>query len=294
MQRPRQDAGVLSAMLGCDSVGIAVTDRGFRYLLWNRFMEDFTGLAAGEVLGRNALEVYPHLREEGLERALARVLGGETVTAPDAPYRIPAAGRRGWVSAQYAPHRGPGGEVLGVVGILTDVTERKRAEDESRRLAAIPRESPSPMLECEPGGAVRYANPAALRLADELGVRLECDLLPEQHRLLTAWCARHGRPRVGIETEAAGRVFSWAYHPQPGLGVVHLFGEDATARREEPRWVLVDVRARYKVEVLTLAQLRDTPELQDMIVLKRGNRLSITPVDPAHWKRLLKMMKKVA
>ena len=69
---------------------------------------------------------------------------------------------------------------------------------------------------------------------------------------------------------------------------------DATARREEPRWVLVDVRARYKVEVLTLAQLRDTPELQDMIVLKRGNRLSITPVEPAHWKRLLKMMKKVA
>src|SRR5688500_7342500 len=103
--------GVLSAILGCDSVGIAVTDRSFRYVMWNAFMEDFTGLRADDVLGRNALEVYPHLREEGLERALLRVLAGETVTAPDAPYRIPSAGRRGWVSAQYAPHRGSQGDV---------------------------------------------------------------------------------------------------------------------------------------------------------------------------------------
>ena len=69
---------------------------------------------------------------------------------------------------------------------------------------------------------------------------------------------------------------------------------DATARREEPRWILVDVRALYKVEVLTLAQLRAAQRLEDMVVLKRGNRLSITPVEPAHWKLLLKMMKKAA
>jgi predicted RNA-binding protein with PUA-like domain len=69
---------------------------------------------------------------------------------------------------------------------------------------------------------------------------------------------------------------------------------DATAKRDEPRWMLVDVRARYKVEVLTLPQMREVAELQSMLVLKRGNRLSITPVEPAHWKLLLKMMKKVA
>ena len=69
---------------------------------------------------------------------------------------------------------------------------------------------------------------------------------------------------------------------------------DAKARRDEPRWMLVDVRARYKVDVLTLTQMREMPGLQDMLVLKRGNRLSITPVEPAHWKLVLKTTKKIA
>jgi predicted RNA-binding protein with PUA-like domain len=69
---------------------------------------------------------------------------------------------------------------------------------------------------------------------------------------------------------------------------------DAASRSDKPRWYLVDVRARYKVEVFTLAQMRATPEIADMRVLRRGNRLSITPVDAAHWKFLLKAMRKAA
>ena len=68
----------------------------------------------------------------------------------------------------------------------------------------------------------------------------------------------------------------------------HYF--DAASRPEKPRWYLVDVRALHKVEVFTLAQMREVPELQDMRVLKRGNRLSITPVEPEHWKYLLGRM----
>jgi len=69
---------------------------------------------------------------------------------------------------------------------------------------------------------------------------------------------------------------------------------DPASRPEKPRWYLVDVRASYKVEPFTLAQMRETPELSGMVVLKRGNRLSITPVDPKHWSLLLGMMKKSA
>jgi predicted RNA-binding protein with PUA-like domain len=66
---------------------------------------------------------------------------------------------------------------------------------------------------------------------------------------------------------------------------------DAVARPEEPRWILVDVRARYKADMLTLTQMRELPQLQEMLVLKRGNRLSITPVEPAHWMLLLRLMR---
>jgi predicted RNA-binding protein with PUA-like domain len=65
---------------------------------------------------------------------------------------------------------------------------------------------------------------------------------------------------------------------------------DPASKREEPRWMLVDVQVLQKTRNLTLPELRETPELAEMLVLKRGNRLSITPVAPAHWKFILKRL----
>jgi predicted RNA-binding protein with PUA-like domain len=59
---------------------------------------------------------------------------------------------------------------------------------------------------------------------------------------------------------------------------------DAASRPEAPRWLLVDVQALRKTRVLGLPELRGVPALADMVVLRRGNRLSITPVDEAHWR----------
>ncbi|HVZ42753.1 MAG TPA: EVE domain-containing protein [Ramlibacter sp.] len=62
---------------------------------------------------------------------------------------------------------------------------------------------------------------------------------------------------------------------------------DAKATKEEPRWMLVDVKVEKKIPNITLTELRSRPELADMIVLKRGNRLSITPVEAKHWKAIV-------
>ena len=59
---------------------------------------------------------------------------------------------------------------------------------------------------------------------------------------------------------------------------------DAKATRENPRWVHVDVKLVQKTPLLPLAELRRHPELQDLQILRRGNRLSITPVTSAEWK----------
>lgn len=50
-----------------------------------------------------------------------------------------------------------------------------------------------------------------------------------------------------------------------------------------PRWVHVDVKFVRKTRLVGLNELRDYPELADMVVLRRGNRLSITPVTPKEW-----------
>ena len=58
---------------------------------------------------------------------------------------------------------------------------------------------------------------------------------------------------------------------------------DPKADPADPRWMLVDVRALRRTPLLTPADLRAHPELADMTVLKRGNRLSITPVTAQEW-----------
>lgn len=59
---------------------------------------------------------------------------------------------------------------------------------------------------------------------------------------------------------------------------------DAKAKPEAPRWQLVDVQALRKTRVLGLAEMREMPALAGMRVLQRGNRLSITPVQPGEWR----------
>jgi len=65
---------------------------------------------------------------------------------------------------------------------------------------------------------------------------------------------------------------------------------DPKATPEQPRWMLVDVRASRKTRLINLAELRSEPDLADMVVLKRGNRLSISPVTTAEWKTILRMV----
>ncbi|RQO72782.1 EVE domain-containing protein [Aquitalea sp. FJL05] len=58
---------------------------------------------------------------------------------------------------------------------------------------------------------------------------------------------------------------------------------DAKSVPDAARWQCVDVRFVRKTPLLTPALLRQHPPLEQMQVLKRGNRLSITPVSPLEW-----------
>lgn len=65
---------------------------------------------------------------------------------------------------------------------------------------------------------------------------------------------------------------------------------DAASKPEAPRWLLVEVQVLYKTRNLTLPLLRADADLQDLLVLKKGNRLSITPVLAAHWHTILRRL----
>ena len=58
---------------------------------------------------------------------------------------------------------------------------------------------------------------------------------------------------------------------------------DPKATLENPRWFNVEVKLIRKTRLISLKELRSYPELVNMRILQKGNRLSITPVDPAEW-----------
>ncbi len=66
---------------------------------------------------------------------------------------------------------------------------------------------------------------------------------------------------------------------------------DPKATRENPRWFNVEVRFKQKTPLLSIAQMRELPQLANMRILAKGNRLSITPVDPDEWKFILAKLK---
>lgn len=59
---------------------------------------------------------------------------------------------------------------------------------------------------------------------------------------------------------------------------------DSKSTRDAPRWVNVQVSFVKKTRLIALDELRGHAALASMVILKRGNRLSITPVAPAEWR----------
>jgi predicted RNA-binding protein with PUA-like domain len=65
---------------------------------------------------------------------------------------------------------------------------------------------------------------------------------------------------------------------------------DPKSDSENPRWILVDVEFVRKLKrSVTLTEIKAHPELGDMLLTRRGNRLSIMPVTKKHWDIILRL-----
>jgi predicted RNA-binding protein with PUA-like domain len=136
------------------------------------------------------------------------------------------------------------------------------------------------------------------------------DHLDREPRKTTAWDGvRNYQVRNMLRDEVSRGDEGFLYHSScdiPGIvGIVKVVRAaypdasafdpdsryfDAKSDAKNPRWFCVDVKLIKKIEPkITLNELRshENGALADMLVLKRGNRLSITPVTNAEWKFIL-------
>jgi PAS domain S-box-containing protein len=118
----------ISQIINSIEEGIIVYDGNLRHTVWNSFMEKLSGIPASKVLGKYPSEVFPFLEEVGVIKNLKRALNGENIDAIDFPFDMPNSGKSGWSSDKNMPFRDVNGEIIGVIGTVHDITERKRAE----------------------------------------------------------------------------------------------------------------------------------------------------------------------
>jgi PAS domain S-box-containing protein len=108
--------------------GIIVFDQNMKYLVWNPYMENLTGISAPEVLGKHPVDVFPFLKDTNVIDNIKKALKGETGIAIDFPFKISSGEKYGWVSDTIAPLRNSMGEIIGAISTVQDITERKEAE----------------------------------------------------------------------------------------------------------------------------------------------------------------------
>jgi PAS domain S-box-containing protein len=127
----------------------------------------------------------------------------------------------------YGPYRNAAGEITGVIGLIRDVTERKRMEQDIRALASFPSENPNPILRLDRQGTVLSANKASNILSCDLEVG---QTAPRFWRDLAAEALSSGRSR-DVDCEFDGRSYMFLVKPIMGMDYVNLYGTEVTERK---------------------------------------------------------------
>jgi PAS domain S-box-containing protein len=148
--------------------GILAFDRECRYVAWNRAMESMSGVRQAEVLGKCAFDVFPFLKETGESKYLLEALAGRSAVVKNRPYAIPETGRAGFFDGYYSPLHDEGGEVIGGIAVIRDITERKHAEElvneAHQRLTSHVEYTPLAVIEWDKDYRVSRWSPSAERL----------------------------------------------------------------------------------------------------------------------------------
>ncbi len=218
--------------------GIITLDLDGRITGANKLVEEY-GFNKAELIGKRLFDFVPEYdkaRSVSDFQALtvgSRVRGEMDVITP-----------KGIIAVEYRDT--PivrAGEVIGVQAILTDITERKKAEEVIAKLAKFPDEDPYPVLRISGHGTVIYANTASAILLKVWGCRVG-ESLPDQWQGFVLDALSSGQSQQ-TEVKCDGRIFSLTFAPFVDANYVNVYGLDITERKKAEE-ELVENQAKLK------------------------------------------------
>lgn len=169
--------------------GIIVYDKDLNYLTWNPFMEKITGIPAIDVIGKNAIELFPFLQDSGEAVNIKRAIEEKKITENEFEFNVAGTGKSGWASQTSGPLFNFEGEVIGAIATIHDVTKRKKAEEDLRfseeKFRSITEQIDDYISICDINGIIFYASPAAKAMfrceSDEITGHHFMDFIDEEY-----------------------------------------------------------------------------------------------------------------
>ncbi|MFW5820120.1 MAG: PAS domain-containing sensor histidine kinase [Bacteroidota bacterium] len=123
----RHSKAFITSVLDNLPVGISVVDKGFKYVLFNKALLNFSKARSEEIIGKSAFDTFPYLEKSGLSNYMERAMSGEKVITDD--YPDPGRGNNDrWFYSIYYPNKDAEGNIIGIISQVTEITERKMAE----------------------------------------------------------------------------------------------------------------------------------------------------------------------
>jgi PAS domain S-box-containing protein len=207
-----------------------------RFLLANQQMAAIIGRAVPLAKNLQDYDHYRGLHPDGRrfspqDYPLAYCLTSGEKTLDEEINFIRADGSPGVIQVSATPVRNARGEIIAGVAIHQDITARKQAEREIRRLASFPQLNPNPVLEVNPPGQITYYNEATLKV---LGAMAAADLavfLPGDLNEIFSTASRTGQNNFQREVAVNGQVFLETISFAESLNVWRIYAIDVTERR---------------------------------------------------------------
>ncbi len=257
---------------------IVITDLNGTIEYVNPKFTQATGYSAAEAIGQN-----PRILKSG-EMSPAQYKDLWDTVLSGREWRGELHNRRKdgvlyWESASISAIRDARGQIVRLLAVKEDITDRRHAEEEVKRIAKFPSENPNPVLRLQQDGRVLYVNDAGQVLMHAWGCQVG-DYAPVFWRELVAESAATRTDKV-VDVQQGTSIWSFFVAPIADEGYVNLYASDITNRKQAEQ-AERDQRALAEALRDIAADLNSTLEFDSVLERILFNVGRVVPHDEAN------------